>query len=305
MSGEGQQYQQIGYMMGEILASAPRLVALPRREVIRETITAYIDEAANGHIATFAQQYQISLANARDWRERGTAPQHGIFLQMCLSLEISPVCWLTGEILKMITAQEFTPRDPLLITKPKRKIQRKFDAESVQNALKTALQSPERPGPSMAQVAKSLGYSHGLLFRKFPELCQAISARHREEVEEEQYERLRGTLEAALQSSEGFPPSMRQVAKNLKSHHGSLFKKFPELCQAIATRYLDAMKKQRTERTQKLCEEVRQATLRIHAQGIYPSTNKVQASLTNGQTLQEPQAFAMWKATMQELGWKR
>ncbi len=84
-------------------------------------------------------------------------------------------------------------------------------------------------------------------------------------------ERLRRALEAQLQSAEYPPLPMGRVARRLGYDHSFLYKYFPDLCSAISARYEEYRTRQREERKRQLVFEVRQATLRVHSQGRYPS----------------------------------
>lgn len=78
-------------------------------------------------------------------------------------------------------------------------------------------------------------------------------------------ERMRSILEAALCSTEEPPPSMADITRSLGYDQANFRRYFPELCRAISRRYLNYLSKTRLERIQKLCEEVRQVTLSLHA----------------------------------------
>lgn len=52
---------------------------------------------------------------------------------------------------------------------------RRFDANAIEQALEEALR--EDPPPSMRQVAKRLGYDPSHVYKRFPQLCRAISQR--------------------------------------------------------------------------------------------------------------------------------
>jgi hypothetical protein len=45
--------------------------------------------------------------------------------------------------------------------------------------------------------------------------------------------------------------------------------------------------------------------LALHAQGIYPSQNKVAELLSDSNLLFQPEAKATWRALCRELGWDR
>jgi AcrR family transcriptional regulator len=79
---------------------------------------------------------------------------------------------------------------------------------------------------SLRQAARSL-------YRRFPELCHAISARH---LEQYNLERLQPELEEALECIDS-SPSLQEVAKRLGCSATVLRKHFPELCSAIVERH--------------------------------------------------------------------
>jgi hypothetical protein len=111
-------------------------------------------------------------------------------------------------------------------------------------------------------------------------------------------------LEAVLASDEHPPPAMREIARRLGHAHSSLHKRFPELCRAISARYLAYEKARGGQKRQKLCDEVRQATLRIHAQGVYPNSTQVASLLSAPGFIRDPEANATWHETLRELGWE-
>jgi hypothetical protein len=117
-------------------------------------------------------------------------------------------------------------------------------------------------------------------------------------------ERMRQALEAQLQSIEYPPPPRSVVAKRLGYDQSFLYKYFPDLCSSISAKHEAYRTNQREERKRKLVLEVRQATLRVHSQGIYPSQLRVRNSLTKPGSMRIPDALHAWQATLEELGWK-
>lgn len=96
-----------------------------------------------------------------------------------------------------------------------------------------------------------------------------------------------------------------QLAQQLGYSGHTLLYHFPQEC-ALLTKQIKERRRQRKEqRIARVQEEVRQATLAIHAQGIYPSQNKVADLLTDHNLLFMPEAKEIWRASCQELGWDR
>lgn len=116
--------------------------------------------------------------------------------------------------------------------------------------------------------------------------------------------RVRDTLIAELQRETGVPVPMSVVAKRLKYDPSFLCKHFPELCQAISDRYRVYRKKKREERRQKILDEVRQVTYKVHSQGLYPSHERVRSLLAKPGSIKEPGALVAWHEALRELGWE-
>lgn len=115
-------------------------------------------------------------------------------------------------------------------------------------------------------------------------------------------EEIRKELEAELLMQGGLPSPMSAVARRLKYDHSFLRRHFPELCRVISDRYRAYRKKKREERRQTILDEVRQVTFRVHAQGLYPSQERVRLLLRKPGSIKEPGALAAWHNALQELG---
>ncbi len=97
---------------------------------------------------------------------------------------------------------------------------RKFETEKIQLALEAVLQGDEFPPPSMRKVAQHLNYDQSHLRKHFPDLCRAISARHRSYQQEQRLSRIRRTSDDVQQAARilneyGGSLSERQVGKLL------------------------------------------------------------------------------------------
>ncbi len=95
---------------------------------------------------------------------------------------------------------------------------------------------------------------------------------------------------------------VRQLARQLGYHSSLLWYYFPQECTLIAQRYQEYEQQRRKEREARVCEEVRQAVLMLHAQNIFPSHHQVRALLSDPNLIRMPEASATWHAVRRELG---
>ena len=111
-------------------------------------------------------------------------------------------------------------------------------------------------------------------------------------------------LQQAWEDSSIPPLSVNQIAQQLRYRPHQLTQLFPELCQAISSRYSRYQEQQRRSRYQSRCEEVRQAVFHLHAQGIHPSEVRVKQRLQKPSILRFPEVRAAWKMARHEVGVK-
>jgi hypothetical protein len=139
-------------------------------------------------------------------------------LRICKRLGISLVDFLYAESF-VLDKIDLAP--PVLASgvRAKRRPPRQLDREFTKRALSATLKE-ERPH-SMRAVAEKLNLNKRLLHRHFPELCKAISARHKQ-FRQAQYDNRRDQHEkevkqttAGLRAS-GTYPSRRRVAKLIR-----------------------------------------------------------------------------------------
>ncbi len=95
---------------------------------------------------------------------------------------------------------------------------------------------------------------------------------------------------------------VKQLAQRLGHHQSLLWRYFPQECALIAQRNQEYEQQRRKEREARVCEEVRQAVLTLHAQDIFPSHHKVRSLLSDPNLLRMPEASATWHAVRRELG---
>jgi len=109
-------------------------------------------------------------------------------------------------------------------------------------------------------------------------------------------------MEAIAAGEEMPPPSVDEVARRFGFRSSaSLYNRSPDLCYAIAERRRAHRAAQHEQWRQHLCQEVRQATLRLHHQGLYPASVRVSTLLARPGHFRHPIAVAAWQETMREL----
>lgn len=115
----------------------------------------------------------------------------------------------------------------------------------------------EEPPPSLREVAARLGYNQeSSLYRRSSELCSEIKARYKNEHKSKlsriakpraklALDSLREYLQEILMSDETPLPSIREIAKRLAYRNdGSIFRRAPDLCVAIAKKRREQRKDQ-------------------------------------------------------------
>lgn len=217
---EEQERQWVATVVGELLAAAPDFPALPRREVIAESITTHVQAVMNGNFSSFAQHLHVHRRTAWEWGQGLQVPQLTALLQLCSYFGTSPAHFLTGCALGTAPVQKYAPEEKPTVEKPKKRF-RKFETERLRCALEGALQEEGDLPPSMREVAGRLQYDSSHLYKHFPDLCRAIAARYRSYQKEQRRLRLDGICDEVRQTArdlhaQGHSPSERQIGKLLK-----------------------------------------------------------------------------------------
>jgi hypothetical protein len=115
---------------------------------------------------------------------------------------------------------------------------------------------------------------------------------------------VRQQVQAAIDADGESPRSAAQIAKDLGLRYDELYRACPDLLHRIAARYGVATRERSTRRVEKIRTEVREAVARIHAQGVYPSVNRVRAMLSRPILLRLQAARQAWLDALREHGWE-
>jgi len=108
-------------------------------------------------------------------------------------------------------------------------------------------------------------------------------------------------LEMVLTADTDEPLPMAVVARSMGYHHQYLQTRFPKLCAAISARYLSYRRRRSQERMHNLQSDVRNATITLHQQGIYPSEERVILALGGRADFRAFGIHTAWCETMAKL----
>jgi len=199
------QDEWVCYSVGELLRSAPKLaqlgVSLPADSVAK-SMAAYLTKFGDGDLRELARYIGLSRRSVQAVLDGEQVPQLATMLQLCHRLGTTPCNFLTNGILGAdghSDSESYQPYNKIDLTKSRRH-PRAFDRNGIMANLKEVLHGNEHPPPSMREVGRRLDYDASHLYRQFPELCQAISARYkcyRKRMRVERVVRLRSEIKEA------------------------------------------------------------------------------------------------------------
>ena len=115
-------------------------------------------------------------------------------------------------------------------------------------------------------------------------------------------ERCRTALQTILDGREE-ALGVYQVAERLGYAACQLRYHFPEECKLVAQHAKDSRKQRKEHYLAQVREQVQQAVISVHAQGIYPSQRKLRVFLPGG-FMRMPEAREAWRAALLELGFE-
>lgn len=200
-----------------------------------------------------------------------------------------------------------------------RKIAKPVDRLLLQRHLENVLANDEIPPPTITMVAQRLGYCRATLEKHFPELCHRIGARpyaYRNNLDKKlephqkriarQFDRntVKRALEDALASDEYPPPTMTCIVQRIGYPHTQCYRYFPELCHAIAAKYLAYRQEMTRQKEEELHEQIRQAVQRLVEQGINPRADRIEEAVGKPHCMRSTKAKAVRQEVLHELGYQ-
>jgi TniQ len=174
------------------------------------------------------------------------------------------------------------------------------------NQLQTLLEDAlrEDPPPVLQRVCQRGAVLTSKAWYHYPELCRQIVARAAEE-RQQRFLRLQQAVEQAVHE-EAPPPTLKAVAARLGRSANSLRQYFPALCHQLTARHHAYQQVCLQQRHHACVEEIRTIALALHAQGIFPSINRVAEQLARPRNIASNAAYiAALRQLRQELGWKQ
>jgi methylphosphotriester-DNA--protein-cysteine methyltransferase len=173
-----------------------------------------------------------------------------------------------------------------------------MDPIAVQQLLEAALASDARPAPTVNAIARQIGHDASRVRESFADLCQRLSARNQQDLA-----LLEQELTQILANVDETPRSLNAIVIQLRTNLTLLKKQFPEQCRLLVERYQTYRGERRMQRMNIIRDTIRQATIDLHTQGMYPSSYKLTTRMNLGQHLRLPEARQTWRDTLKELGY--
>ncbi|MBE8969349.1 TniQ family protein [Nostocales cyanobacterium LEGE 12452] len=167
----------IAKTVGELLAQSPSLKFSPLKDSIAKALCVYVDLVSEGNIAAFARQLQIPRNTVWLWCKGHCLPSMKALLQICYCLKVSILDFISQGIEPINSCEAMRLPPSQIQTKP-RANSKPFDANRVMQFLEEVLASNECPSPSMEEVARRVKCDRRTIYRHFPNLCRAISAKY-------------------------------------------------------------------------------------------------------------------------------
>ncbi len=114
---------------------------------------------------------------------------------------------------------------------------------------------------------------------------------------------MEAVLDRVLRDNSLEPPSLRAVARQIGCHMTRLVSIFPEKTHAIKTAHQNWIQSRKVDHQANIQRAVREAVLKVHATGAYPSSGRVKALLPTYADLRSAFARSVWKEALAELGY--
>ncbi len=204
---------------GAMIAAAPTLRTVPTRSQVAQAIALYTPPSSEGGWAAVARAASLTKSHLYYWRHGEKLPTLSRLLQLCGSVGVTPVQFLTSS-----SGGHEEPRQKMLCMERQEKgtwrRRKESDPQEIQRCLEGLLSHPEEPPPSLRQAAGVVGQTEMTVRRLCPQLCYAIVARHRAYRHRQRLQREAGICAAVRQAvlhlhAQGLYPSTHRVGQLL------------------------------------------------------------------------------------------
>ena len=203
--------------VGKLVAHNMDLTLRPHLENIPNLIGASREQGADDSLQKLAEKLQLSSRTLNAWKLGRQVPQMESLMRLCYFCGVLPHDLFTMQSSKL-NLDRLKIRSLPDIPNPTRNRRHRvqLDIAHLRQSLEAILVCEEQPPPSMRAVARRLNHSPRELREYFPELCCAISNRHKiynrargEEKLEQQKDQVRQAVLELI--SQGLHPSSYRV----------------------------------------------------------------------------------------------
>jgi DNA-binding phage protein len=205
----------IAERVGELLAAAPDRTVAPQKEQIASMLSQCVDHYTQSNVSALARKMNVSPSCL--WRHlgKGDIPFFDTLLQLCYTLSIPPLEFLTESSLP---GRAFLPMPIRVLPQVSRGRKNRVSQDDIRymwQVLETQLAGEEVARyPSQKEIAQWIGCSVNTLRRHCPDLCRASAKRYKRKwVDDSVRLQMREALESALAVSD--PVSLMAVARHL------------------------------------------------------------------------------------------
>ncbi len=237
--------------IGELLALAPQLESVALKENLRVVLSSYVDNLAEGKRAAIVERGPEAPHGFYGWVTGKSRPRIDALMRLLYTFGLPVNAIITGRY----PAQALRSPAMTRATTPGGTVAPRRSRDQLRAALELATREPS--APSLAKVARGLGYSTpSRLYAADPERCTRIVRNYRQSGQSHWWRR-RGALppspptavKKALEDSLALdnPVPVHHLAPQLGyESEGALRWQCPELCRAIAAKRTQARASRRT-----------------------------------------------------------
>ncbi|SRR6266702_1126445 len=202
-----------------MLEKTPGIASFLQKEKYVDFMEMCLHEA-NGNVSALSGKLGVSRRTVRDWCSGAQLPQLASMLRLCSILEISPCQIFSPDCRSIGTSKGNGLGVAAHLGEKAKKLYRVLDVEKIKGKLIAELQQEKEPPAPMSEVAKCLGYDQSFLYKRFPEICRAISSRCRAYRKRKRKERKQKILDEVRQATfrvydQNLYPSQERVRRLL------------------------------------------------------------------------------------------
>ncbi|HAZ47465.1 MAG TPA: hypothetical protein DDW76_01530 [Cyanobacteria bacterium UBA11369] len=286
--------------LGELVAAAPGLLSPLTKENLTKAISICVNQFAFGSASALAHLVGVSQSALYSCYKGKSLLKLSNLLQLFYRLSLSLLQMLTEQVAVLELEQKALMIHRQLQEQP-RNPRFPINVEQMRQALEAAL--VENPPPSLKEMAKRLGHYLYALKYRFPVLYQQIKWRYANYQETLIWQEIQPVLLSALNQEP--PPPLKEIVNRLGYKSSQrLYELFPHLCRQISRRYTSYRKACAQKKRERLCQEVRAAAQKIHAEGNKPSISSVSELLTQPGAIRNKYARNALDEIIRELGYE-